>query len=58
MDMDVITILKFEEMVALYIKIFNLNSEAKKILGKKEWSKLYSPDIEREFHSGPIETKS
>lgn len=83
MDMDVITILKFEEMVALYIKIlkktitdtelelfkynleisccvpnaifFNLNSEAKK---KKEWSKLYSPDIEREFHSGPIETKS
>lgn len=62
MDMDVITILKFEEMVALYIKIlkktitdtelelfkynleisccvpnaifFNLNSEAKKILGK------------------------
>lgn len=24
---------------------FNLNSEAKKILGKKEWSKLYSPDI-------------
>ena len=25
--------------------IFNLNSEAKKILGKKEWSKLYSPDI-------------
>ena len=27
--------------------IFNLNSEAKKILGKKEWSKLYSPDIER-----------
>ena len=36
---------------------FNLNSEAKKILGKKEWSKLYSPDIEREFHSGPIETK-
>ena len=37
---------------------FNLNSEAKKILGKKEWSKLYSPDIEREFHSGPIETKS
>ena len=26
---------------------FNLNSEAKKILGKKEWSKLYSPDIER-----------
>lgn len=86
MDMDVITILKFEEMVSLYIKIlkktikdtelelfkynleisccvpnavfFNLNSEAKKILGKKEWSKLYSPDIEREFHSGPIETKS
>ena len=37
---------------------FNLNSEAKKILGKKERSKLYSPDIEREFHSGPIETKS
>ena len=100
MDMDVITILKFEEMVALYIKIlkktitdtelelfkynleiscclpndiffnldisccvpvaifFKLNSEAKKILGKEEWSKLYSPDIEREFHSGPIETKS
>ena len=27
--------------------LFNLNSEAKKILGKKEWSKLYSPDIER-----------
>ena len=26
---------------------FNLNSEEKKILGKKEWSKLYSPDIER-----------
>ena len=26
--------------------LFNLNSEAKKILGKKEWSKLYSPDIE------------
>lgn len=25
---------------------FNLNSEEKKILGKKEWSKLYSPDIE------------
>lgn len=37
---------------------FKLNSEAKKILGKEEWSKLYSPDIEREFHSGPIETKS
>lgn len=37
---------------------FNLNSEEKKILGKKEWSKLYSPDIEREFPSGPIETKS
>lgn len=27
---------------------FNLNSEAKKILGKKEWSKLYSPAIEWE----------
>ena len=27
--------------------LFNLNSEEKKILGKKEWSKLYSPDIER-----------
>lgn len=26
MDMDVITILKFEEMVALYIKIFFLNN--------------------------------
>ena len=37
---------------------FKLNSEAKKIFGKDEWSKLYSPDIEREFHSGPIETKS
>lgn len=37
---------------------FKLNSEAKKILGKEKWSKLYSPDIEREFHSGPIETKS
>ena len=37
---------------------FKLNSEAKKILGQEEWSKLYSPDIEREFHSGPIETKS
>ena len=37
---------------------FKLNSEEKKILGKKEWSKLYSPDIEREFPSGPIETKS
>ena len=36
---------------------FNLNSEAKKILGKK-MSKLYSPDIEREFHSGPMGTKS
>lgn len=35
-----------------------INSEAKKILGKEEWSKLYSPDIEREFHSGSIETKS
>lgn len=34
------------------------NSEAKNILGKEEWGKLYSPDIEREFHSGPIETKS
>lgn len=31
-----------------------LNREAKKILGKEEWSKLYSPDIEREFHDGPI----
>ena len=28
---------------------FKLNSEAKKILGKEEWSKLYSPDIERDF---------
>ena len=37
---------------------FKLNSEAKNILGKEEWGKLYSPDIEREFHSGPIETKS
>ena len=37
---------------------FKLNSEAKKILGKEEWSKLYSPDIEREFHSGPLETTS
>lgn len=26
--------------------LFNLNSETKKLLGKKEWSKLYSPDIE------------
>ena len=37
---------------------FSVNSEAKKIFGKDEWSKLYSPDIEREFHSGPMETKS
>ena len=33
---------------------FKLNGEAKKILGNKEWSKLYSPDIERKFHNGPI----
>lgn len=33
---------------------FKLNGEAKKILGKEEWSKLYSPDIERKFHNGPI----
>ena len=37
---------------------FKLNSQAKNITGKEEWGKLYSPDIEREFHSGPIETKS
>ena len=77
MDMDVITILKFEEMAALYIKIlkktitdtelelfkynleisccvpnaifFNLNNEAKKILGKKEWSKLYSQILKENF---------
>ena len=51
MDMDVITILKFEEMVALYIKIFNLNSEAKKILGKKSGVNCIVR-CEEEFHSG------
>ena len=28
---------------------FNLNSEAKKILGKKEWSKLYSQILKENF---------